>query len=106
MPLIITCTECKNRYALSEFERSIFWKVTPEERADICCPNCREKQDLDGILVGKRGEKVVSKFNNGLYLKAVEIIGDDGNMGLNHFGRQGIGAFVDWLESTYKIEEK
>jgi DNA-directed RNA polymerase subunit RPC12/RpoP len=45
MPLVVTCSQCKQRYILSEQERAVFHKVvkTQEDLDQIMCPDCESE---------------------------------------------------------------
>lgn len=47
MPLIITCSECKNKFPVDEYTRKIFYEVikTKEQLKNILCNDCEKKKE-------------------------------------------------------------
>jgi len=49
--------------------------------------------------VGKKTPRQVTDLNHALFSKAVEFM--EVNDHYNHFGRVGLGRFIDWLEEAH-----
>ena len=60
----------------------------------------------NGVPAHPSEVREVSKLNNTLFLKLMEMAEEDSPSGCWHLGRWHVGQFITWLEENYNIEEK